>query len=90
LKQVSWLGHGPFSEPSAVSGASSQHLCKQGLNLRLPLKANKGYLPINTETNMLQFKGQQVSYNDGYDDLDIRHIEEIDRNLSHKRHSEMA
>jgi len=35
LKQVSWLEPGPSSEPSAVSGASSQHLCKQGLNLRV-------------------------------------------------------
>jgi len=54
------------------------------------VKANKGYLSINTETNTLQFNGQQLSNNDGYVALDIRHIEETDRNLSHKRHLEKA
>ena len=86
MKQVSWLEPGPSSEPSAVSGASSQHLCKQGLNLT----ANKGYLPINTETSTLQFKGQELSNNDGYDDLNIQHIEEIYGNLSDERHLEKA
>jgi hypothetical protein len=40
--------------------------------------------------NDLQFKTQELSSNDGYDELDIQNIGETWGNLSDKRHLEKA